>query len=236
MRSREYYWSLYHTAESNQLDNLRTDQVEAVYASVPKRNLSEWMIWRDGFETWKRFEDFPQLLLSLRKVDQSAQEAPPPPPKPKAKSAAPVGAKSTGAADSAASAGASMPGATEPAREQSQPGFEYDDGELELSFETPGSTEERNNFRFEKNFDIRIIVGTQVHTNKTVNISLKGMQLQAPLPAGLPRYFNVEIRHREKSMQVVCSTVRNSDSSPPDRLKIEVNDFTPALLAMLLDS
>lgn len=240
MRSREYYWSLYHTTENNQLDNLRTDQVEAVHASIPKRCLQEWMIWRDGFESWKPLEDFPQLLISLRKVDQT-QEAPPPPPakaKPKKPNASKPASSRPGAGKDPKDIDhlTSMTGLVDLAPSQTQADFEFTEPGPDLSFETPNSLEERNNFRFEKSFEVRLIHGSQVYNNRTVNISLKGMQLQQPIPAGLPRYFNVEVRKGDKVVQVVCSVVRTADGVPADRLKIEVNDFTPALLSMLLDA
>lgn len=234
MRRREYYWSLYHTTENNQLDNLRTDQVEAVHASIPKRFLHEWMIWRDGFESWKPLEDFPQLLVSLRKVEQVNDVPPPPKAKPKKQVAA---AAKSGADKDAKDVDhlTAMTGLVDLASAHVQADFVFNEDAAELSFEMPSSAEERNNFRFQKVFDVRISHGAQTYNNKTVNISLKGMQLQSPLPSGLPRYVNVEIRKGEKSIQVVCSVVRMPNGVPADRLRIEVNDFTPALLAMLLD-
>lgn len=78
MRRREYHWSLFHSTEKNQLDGLRTDQVEAVFAALPKSQKKDWFIWKEGFDAWKPFEDFPQLVLSLRKADDRVFEQPPP--------------------------------------------------------------------------------------------------------------------------------------------------------------
>lgn len=235
MRSREHYWSLYHSAENNQLDNLRTEQVEAVFAALPKSILPEWSIWREGFETWKPLEDFPQLLLSLRKVENQSVPTPPP-PKAKALAQGTVmhAAKAKGAAANFKNDTISD---VVDLAEVSQKKFEISEADdLDLSFESVSSAEERNNFRFNKHFDIRLIAGNQVWQNRTLNVSLKGMQLAQPLPANLPRYFNVELRHRDQSIQMVCSSVRNADGSPSSRIKIEVNDFTPGLLAILLSA
>jgi hypothetical protein len=78
LRRREYHWSLFHSTEKNQIDGLRTDQVEAVFAAIPKNQKKEWFIWKEGFDAWKPFEDFPQLVLSLRKADDRVFEQPPP--------------------------------------------------------------------------------------------------------------------------------------------------------------
>ncbi len=224
MRTREYYWSLYNTAESNQLDNLRTDQVEAVYSAIPQRTLNEWLIWRDGFEVWKPFVDFPQLLISLRKVEQQVHILPPQPPRPVMKKAPKQSEETIQTQSDVVNL-----------REDSQKGFDLAPGDnIKLSFEEISSSEERNNFRFNKDFDVRLIAGSQIYQNRTVNVSLKGMQLAHPVPAHLPSYFNVEIRHHDQMIQMVCSSVKNPDGTPTNRIKIEVNDFTPGLLAILL--
>jgi PilZ domain len=220
VRSREYYWSLYHKTEKKQLDDLRTDQIEAIHAAIPKKMHGEYLIWRDGFDNWKAFEDFPQLLVSLRRVDQQPVEAPPPP------TPAQVAAKPASQAPSG--------GATRIGTIVHQADFELDLSGPSLAIDEQGAKEGRNNFRFQKKFEVRVASGTQTYTFQTVNVSLKGMQLDAALPEDLPGYFNVEVRHRDKAIQMVCSAVKNEDGRPSDRLKIEINDFTTALLTMLL--
>lgn len=223
MRRREYYWSIFHSKGGNQLDGLRTDQVEAVFSALPKLMHKEWLIWRDGFEDWKPFEDFPQLMISLRKVDAKGPEAPPPP------SSKVVGKKSSflGMQDSH----------TEHLSKNSiQQVFEEEGQTGDLSLVTVGNIEDRNNFRFEKKYAIRIFDGDHVYENKTVNISLKGMQLQNPLPQGLPQYINVEIIYQDQIVPVVCSEIRGQANEPVTRLKFEVNDYSPRLLAILLSS
>ena len=78
MRRREYYWSLYHEPEQNQLDSLRTDQVEAIYQALPTKLRSEFLIWRDGMPGWVSFSDFPNLILALRSSSEAPIAAPPP--------------------------------------------------------------------------------------------------------------------------------------------------------------
>ena len=251
MRRREFYWSLFHTPEKNQLDGLRTDQVEAVFAAIPKAMRGEWLIWRDGFDAWKPFEDFPQLLIRLRQVDAKLVEAPPAPPqlgsaKAATSVAASVAASVAKKTKEKTKSGLTLTGtrapkgaaqtqahAHVPARDQD---FEMKEPFADLTFMPTANAEDRNNFRFEKVFDVKITMSDKVHMNKTVNISLKGMQLKNPLPKGLPRYINVEIIFKDKVIPVVCTEVRGETTSGSTRLKIEVNDFTPGLLALLLNA
>lgn len=248
MRRRDYYWSLYHDAEFNQIDNLRTDQVEAVFAAIPKSMKSQWWIWRDGLDDWKPFEDFPDLLLSLRKTEEHQVVTPPVPigntfgrEKPKKTAASSAEPEAPAAKKPSINEEKTLTGTrmapTEmsltPEREPAK--FDIDPNEpVELTLMRTGVGEDRNNFRFETSLDVRIIVGSRTFANKTVNISLKGMQLKTTLPKNLPRYFNVEIRKKDTIIPVVCSEVKNPDGSPSNRVKIEVNDHAPALLAILL--
>ena len=77
MRRREYHWSVYHVTEKNQIDHLRTDQAEAIFAAIPSVQRREWFIWKEGLDSWKPFEDFPELVKSLRKADDRVFEQPP---------------------------------------------------------------------------------------------------------------------------------------------------------------
>lgn len=237
MRRREYYWSLFDSSVKNQIDNLRTDQVEAVFAAIPKNQHSHWMIWRDGLDGWKPFSDFPQLLVSLRKSESLVTETPPPP------LAKPIKEKTNTGVREGTKSGTKSGGKTGTKSGKTKPGvkipqidqdFEMSQGDFELTLMPQAMIEDRNNFRFTKNFEVRIIAGEKSFENTTTDISLKGMQLKSPLPKGLPRYFNVEIKSGKRSVPVVCSEVKAMDGGPSMRLKIEVNDFTPGLLAMLL--
>lgn len=248
MRRRDYYWCLYHDAEFNQIDNLRTDQVEAVYAAIPKSMLPQWWIWRDGLDDWKPFADFPELLKSLRKTEEAPVVTPPVPVgntygRPKSKPSTSSKPSEPEIKPSSIQDEKTLTGTRMAPKEEEPPArvekeirkFDFDPNEqVELTLMRTGIGEDRNHFRFETALDVRIIVGSRVFANKTVNISLKGMQLKSPLPKNLPRYFNVEIRKKDTVIPVVCSEVKNPDGSPSNRVKIEVNDHAPALLAILL--
>lgn len=80
MRRRIVYWSLFHHDEKNQIDDLKTDQVEAIWAAIPKSQRSQWLIWRESFRTWKPFTEFSLLIEDLRK-ERPRSEPPPMPPK-----------------------------------------------------------------------------------------------------------------------------------------------------------
>jgi hypothetical protein len=77
VRRKEHYWSLFHTTEKNQLNDLRSDQVEAVYAAIPKSQRKEWLIWKEGMPTWKPFDEFPALLMGLRNRRDEPVTVPP---------------------------------------------------------------------------------------------------------------------------------------------------------------
>lgn len=261
MRRRDYYWSLYHTTEQNQIDNLRTDQVEAIYAAIPESMRDEWWIWRDGFESWKPFEDFPQLLVNLRQADSHVVMTPTPPRAAAPRRTVPAAPPAKESKKEKTQSGARVEKSKKP-QSRDEDGFtksgtkmvpspssatkaksigparfeleDDDDKPLELTLMRAGKGEDRSNFRFDRNLEVRVLVGEKAYANSTVNVSLKGMQLAAALPKNLPRYFNVEIRQGNKVIPVVCSEVKNSDGSPSNRVKIEVNDYSPALLALLL--
>ncbi|MES2962593.1 MAG: hypothetical protein V4760_01800 [Bdellovibrionota bacterium] len=81
MRRRDTYWSLFHTPEKRQINDLRTDHVEAVFEAIPSKDQKDWVIWREGFRSWKPFADFPQLITSLRQIDAAPADKPAPPTK-----------------------------------------------------------------------------------------------------------------------------------------------------------
>ena len=81
MRRRDTYWSLFHTPEKRQINDLRTDHVEAIFEALPTMHHKDWVIWREGFRSWKPFSDFPQLITSLRQLAGPESEKPAPPPK-----------------------------------------------------------------------------------------------------------------------------------------------------------
>jgi hypothetical protein len=273
LRRREYHWSLFHSTEKNQLEGLRTDQVEAVFAAVPAAQKKEWFIWKEGFDGWKPFEDFPQLVLSLRKADNRVFEQPPPfpganetmvgtqslidlgPSQPQPISEAETRVDTPAAKPAAASpkvlqkpeaiapktAAVKEPlRGPKPVQSKATLGQkivldadQINEDDTNLSLMRSGVLEDRNNMRFDKAFDVRILVGDEVFKNSTLNISLKGMQLREALPQSLPRYFNVEIGKGDRTIPVVCSEVKSKDG-PSMRLKIESNEHASALLTLLL--
>jgi hypothetical protein len=248
VRRREFFWSLYHTPEKNQVDDLRTDQVEAVYACLPARHREQWLIWRDGFQNWKPFAHFPQLLVSLRKVDARVPEsAPAPPTEEEMIDAAEMGDAVQNVSEDTVRSPLGIGGVAQAKSSPRLPPSSGDPYESKKIVENPSGLfapdlslaptavgEDRGNNRFDKAVDVRIIAGDKTYTNQTVNISLKGMQFRTPLPKDLPRYFNVEIRYKGKIIPLVCAEVKNKDGSPANRARIEVNDYASALLAFLL--
>lgn len=82
MRKREYYWNLHHAPRKKRFDDLRTDQVEAIFSVLPSEDLEDWQLWREGFHSWKSFDEFPLLLEQLRGAPQISIEPPPTPQEP----------------------------------------------------------------------------------------------------------------------------------------------------------
>ena len=217
MRRREHYWSLYHQPEKRQLDDMRTDYVEAVFEALPVSTHGDWLVWREGFRSWKPLSDFPALLIGLR-VQPTGKALP------SANVAAPSVPEATTSAT--ISARTSVTAAKVPVFDAGS-----SDGGLSLAEETDLNDRDT---RFQKKWDLRIHNGNQVLLNQTVDVSVKGMQLRDPLPATLPNYFNVEISIGESAIPVVCSVMKTHDKAGSRKLRIEVNDYAHALQAALL--
>ena len=270
MRRRDYYWSLYYAPEKRQLNDLRTDQVEAIFEAIPERHKNDWAIWREGFQSWKPLLDFPILLVSLRRVARPADAPAPAPPvlKPKAaKSEAKVVKKNdpppiepkvvlekqqldevirkASAKGREETAIAPESPVTLSAPEDDDDRFgdtaesrlraagELDSSDSILSLADLRRDEDRDSVRFNERFEVRIVFADQMYTNFTTDISLKGMQLKEPLPKGLPRYFNVEIKDGRTVIPVVCSEVKRENDGVA-RLRIEVNDYVNSLKTLLM--
>jgi hypothetical protein len=236
MRRREYYWSLFHTTEQNQLSDLRTDQVEAIYSAIPRKQRREWLVWRESFQGWKPFEDFPELLRALRNV-RDPIAAPKPPS---------IASRGTGTGSSSRTGTGigSGSGSSSGTKSRVRKGSVIDipttvttmaaiEGEIEGLTIGGTSVDSRTSMRFNKKFEVKIMDGKRVFKTATVNISLKGMQVKDPLPRDLPQIFNVEIKTIQGIVPVVCSEVKTKDGSRSTRLRIEVNDFVHLLQSAL---
>lgn len=69
----------------------------------------------------------------------------------------------------------------------------------------------------------------------TEDCSTTGFRLQQPLPAGLPRFFHVEIDlGLDGKIPVVCSEIREKDGRASTRVRIQVNDHIATLKAALV--
>lgn len=247
MRRREYYWSLYHRPVKNQLDELKTDQVEAIFAAIPPTQRSEWLIWKEGLASWKDFEEFPLLLKSLREIQIVVEK----PPVPFAETEA-VGAAAESAETPAATQTHLRPAATSaamassPSRPTDSLGeasanrprthFQINESvsDVDLSLMRDGASEDRDNVRYRKRFEVKIFANDNIYLNSTIDISMKGLLLRDPVPQGLPRYFNVELSSGEQTVTLICSEVRGAKGQSSGRLQIEVNDYGRLLQTMLL--
>jgi hypothetical protein len=224
MRRRDTYWSLFHKSEKRQIDDLKTDAIEVIHEVVPVKDRGDWLIWREGFATWKPLEDFPSLLSSLRKggmLTAPSQPAPAPAP---AQRDVPTGAE------------AATPIAKKSAQETTMEDRLARQGSVESSvefdlvaeYEALGARDDR----YRKKWQIRIITDGKPIVLTTLDVSQRGFSLKDPLPKGLPRYFNVEAVAGNIIVPLICSEIP-SKSGPSSRLKIEVN-HDPSLFQQAL--
>jgi len=121
-----------------------------------------------------------------------------------------------------------------PKKPLTPPARVYEESLPNLSLINEGMNEDRDHSRFIKVADIRIVSNDRIYSNKTVDISLKGMQVKEPLPSGLPHFFSVELKLNGRAITVICSEVKNADGSPSTRLKIEKNEHVQLLRTSLL--
>ena len=220
MRRKDYYWSLFSVDEKKQLDDLRSDQVEAIYAALAEKDHGRWLVWMEGFLSWKSFKEFPTLLQDLRKAGISAEspKAPSPPAK----------------------------GGDEVEREREEEILKELEEEIEAtggpSLEVDGRSSTRNSGgrrdgarRYSGKFEVAIIGPQGRFRTRTTNASLNGLQIEDELPATIPRFFTLEMRGQDGDMiAMLCSAIRNPDGSPSTRLKIESNDHVNVLRSWLL--
>ncbi len=110
-----------------------------------------------------------------------------------------------------------------------------DEATLSLMLESQSATEDRDNVRYNKIFKVRIFTPKGVLTLETVDCSTSGFRLKEPLPAGLPRFFHVEIDlGAEGKIPLICSEVREKDGRLATRVRIQVNDHMNTLKSVLL--
>lgn len=260
MRRRDYYWSLFQKSEKRQLDDLRTEYVEVAFEVLSKAHHDDWLVWREGFRSWKPLADFPALVTSLREGNVGFVAQPAPPLGAAAGSGAGEGVAAGAAQSSNAAANAKVvkggaaaasgvgssssdtsgtdPNATLVAEKKTSVMTRLQrasGGNVEADFaiSDESATDDRD-VRYPKKWEVRIVAGGKAVVNYTVDVSVKGMALRDPLPRGLPNYFNVEIKTLDAILPVICSEVKTPDGAASKRLRIEVNQNPGALQQALL--
>jgi hypothetical protein len=294
MRRRDFYWSLYHLRERRQLDDLKTEQIEAIYAALSKSAHQEYLIWKDGFENWKPLGDFEQILVSLRRQGPEPAAKPPSPnandldtdPAVGNTARAPLArteqsqTKSSSVRDTIRTLPESedltptQPPDTEsitaPLTEDDaeftrtpRTGFDLNSQDSDPSIKVDGSggmnskrqvfdaheineptqalsldeeklIEARMGARYDRRFEMRIVTPQKTYRYTTIDVSLSGIRFGGQVPEGLAKYFNVEIRHGDTVIPLVCSVLKIKGKAYPDRLRIEVNDQVKVLQTLLV--
>jgi hypothetical protein len=207
MRRRDTYWSLFHAKEKRQIDDLKTENVEAIFEILPVKDQRDWLIWKEGFRTWKPLSEFPQLLIGLRSSTQVAQPAQVMPIPPKI-------TVTTG-------------------KNLATPLSDQDDSTVHFALSEDTGLGDRDT-RFPKRWDVRLVGEKKITTNQTIDVSMHGMQLRDPLPDDLANYFNVEVRAGSQKIPLLCSKIETKDGAPSRRIKIESCEYPNALQTALL--
>lgn len=241
MRRRDTYWSLFHRNEKRQIDDLKTDAIETIHEVIPVKDRDDWLVWREGFATWKPLADFPNLLASLRKggmMNAPSQPAPAPAQKDVPTRLAEPAERSAAAAPAAntVSTPAAKPAAS-PTKETTVQDRLARQGSLEseVDFDLLAETEAlgARDDRYRKKWQIRIITDGKPIVLTTIDVSSRGFSLKETLPKGLPQYFNVEAVAGNIVVPLICSEIPTKNG-PSTRLRIEVNHdpslFQSALL------
>ena len=227
MRRKEHYWSLFHFDRRKQLDDLRTDQLEAVFEALTESERARWFTWKEGFVGWKPFEEFPTLLQGLRKsIDAVDSDVKAPPP----------------------------PNVSGPDFEKERDQFVLAElgGPLQLDERAPGrgaaaGRREGGGRRYSGEFDVDILGGGgggggssggggqgRVRT-RSVNASMSGLQLRDPLPVWAQRYFTIVVHGPDGgALKMLASAIRDASGGPSTRLKFESNDNDNLLRTWLL--
>ena len=247
MRRREYYWSLYHLTDKKRLDDLKTDQVEAIFEAISPEQHREWVVWKEGFDTWKSFEDFPSLIVSLRRQPVTTLPKPPEPNRADELIKVPRDDETRLISDPHEFTASRKGGLFEPRSKIIEIGHagpmsrvntidpsRFNDPTVSLSLDDVDDDDGRLSTRYQRRFELRIVTAHSSFKFWTLDLSLTGIRIEGALPHGLPKYFNVEIRTGDNIVPLVCSVFRENGNATSDRLKIEINDQVKVLQTLLL--
>lgn len=249
MRRREFYWSFYNLKTKKRLDDLKTDQLEVAYEIIPEVQHSDWVVWKDGFDAWKTFVDFPSLVVSLRKQPVRAQELPPAPKEQvdleKTRLAVREDAEKTqiGNLKNKVSARETFEPKTKVvevgragalAKVNTIDPANFDNQSVSLAIDAKFASEGRHGVRYQRRLPLLLQTEKEKLRFWTIDVSMSGIKIDGKLPKNLPRYFNVELKIADSTVQLICSTYRQDGQLIPDLLKIEFNDQADVLQHLLL--
>jgi hypothetical protein len=77
MRRKDYYWNLYNLVDKRQLEDLRTDQVEAIHEALPVSSHPQWLAWREGMAEWRSLSEFADMIADMRQAPSRLANVPP---------------------------------------------------------------------------------------------------------------------------------------------------------------
>ena len=197
---KDCFWSLYNSVDDVRIDGIRTPQLAALLRTLDHRLVSEWLTWQEGTTEWKRAsEAIAELKIAVA----------PPPPSPSTNELT-IDPESE----------------EKVAAEHSFLRHEVDETDIIDPSDQPangakGTSDGRQNPRFDMKLKVFLSVGAKVLANETVNISVGGMKLAHPLPADLSGIHDVTLVNGPTELGLRCRVLKGAHETEPTRLLIE---------------
>ncbi|MCB0407237.1 MAG: PilZ domain-containing protein [Bdellovibrionales bacterium] len=214
MSQKENLWCLYCISRTKLIQGLRKDEIRAVASSLPKSDLTDWMVWQEGWDLWKKLIEIDELLRPISRAVQG------PLPDIEAQGPQTLTDSRVISSDNAVV-------------ERNFKDITMEDLNTiaEIPLEVLGSQSKsarksfikRNFKRYKKNMKIQITGGAgQVFTTTSIDISVGGIQLADPLPPWVVGYSQVKIVDpaKRQAIEVTCSVVE--DQEPHYRTRLEI--------------
>lgn len=195
---------------------LTLNEVRVLVTTQPRKELTDWMVWMEGWDIWKELLEIDRLIAPLKRDVEG--------PIPK------VGNIRTGTVTDSEIVSPDMAHVERDFKDLSMAPF-VAKSELDVEvLESKGSTGgilrrfvKRNFTRYKKRLKIHIAGKEgQSFTSFSKDISVGGILLTEPLPRWVVGYLQVKIvdKQRKQAIEVTCSVVEDQD--PNYRVRLEI--------------
>jgi hypothetical protein len=219
------FWSLYNTADEVRVDGLRTVQMKALLRGLSPLALSEWLVWQEGTQEWRKATDLNEI------IEKSSADG---------KISAPIAPVSIENATTFATtvdlsdpktkgsalknAGVEISAAPAPTALGPKPGDE-----------NPAPSRNRLHRRFLLNVKAFVTFQGRVFPNETLDVSVAGMKLKTALPAEITGSFSVSLVKDTQELTLRCCVVKSETGPKKSRLLIESCNRMDVLRTWILD-